>query len=279
MALASVAGIAPRGFFIPYRHAGAVAPPGALPPYAAIERLFDERAAAFRETLERIDSVAPSLCAIGGEPPPAPRWDQGWFAPLDAAAAYAMVRGFAPARIVEVGSGHSTRFLDRAVRDAGLSTVITAIDPEPRASIEGLEIELLRVPVQDADPAVFAALGPGDVLFVDSSHILMPGTDVDLLLNRVWPALPAGALMHVHDVFLPDGYPADWTWRGYNEQLAVAAVLTAGGAEALFASHYVASRMAGEVAKTVVARLPRFAGAPDSSLWLRKAASAAVSAP
>ena len=66
---------------------------------------------------------------------------------------------------------------------------------------------------------------------IDSSHTLVPGSDVDLLLNRVLPALSAGAVVHVHDIFLPDNYPDDWAWRGYNEQLGVAPLLF-GGASA-----------------------------------------------
>src|SRR3546814_9518362 len=83
----------------------------------------------------------------------------------------------------------STRFLCRAVADAGLGTEITAIDPAPRASLAGLPVQFVPAVMQTADPAVFAALQPGDVLFIDSSHILMPGTDVDWLFNRIPPAL------------------------------------------------------------------------------------------
>jgi len=72
---------------------------------------------AFAAHLAAIESLAAALQAIGGAPPPAPRWNQDWFPRLDAAAAYAMVRRHRPARIVEVGSGHSTRFLARAVVD------------------------------------------------------------------------------------------------------------------------------------------------------------------
>ena len=49
----------------------------------------------------------------------------------------------------------------------------------------------------------------------------MPGSDVDLLLNEVLPQLRPGVLIHLHDIFLPDPYPAGWAWRGYNEQVAV----------------------------------------------------------
>ncbi|MFQ5940000.1 MAG: class I SAM-dependent methyltransferase, partial [Alphaproteobacteria bacterium] len=62
-----------------------------------------------------------------------------------------------------------------------------------------------------------------------------------------------------------------WAWRGYNEQLGLAALLLGGGRyRPLFASHYVSSRMAEALADTVVARLPLVDGAPESSLWLEK---------
>ena len=108
------------------------------------------------------------------------------------------------------------------------------------------------------------------MLFIDSSHILMPGTDVDFLFNHVLPALPAGVLVHIHDVFLPDDYPAEWDWRGYNEQLGVAALLQGGGYRLLWASHYVATRMAEAVAASVAGRLELKPGAHEASLWLEK---------
>jgi hypothetical protein len=108
------------------------------------------------------------------------------------------------------------------------------------------------------------------MLFVDSSHILMPGTDVDVLFNRILPTLPGGVLVHIHDVFLPDAYPSDWDWRGYNEQLGVGALLQGGGYRILWASRYVATRMAEQVAAGVAGRLEIVAGAQESSLWLEK---------
>ena len=54
----------------------------------------------------------------------------------------------------------------------------------------------------------------------------MPGSDVDLLLNRVLPRLPAGVLVHIHDIFLPFDYPPIWGWRAYNEQQGVLPLLT-----------------------------------------------------
>jgi hypothetical protein len=210
-----------------------------------------------------IERYQEDLDAIGCEPPPAPRWQQDWFPRLDAAAAYAMVRETRPPRIVEVGSGHSTRFLARAVADGELDTRITAIDPQPRASISGLDVEWVRSPVQTLQ--AFPRLEKDDILFIDSSHQLKPGNDVDFLLNKVIPRLPAGVRVHFHDIFLPDGYPPQWAWRRYDEQQAVAAMLAKRIFEVDFSSHQAAKRLPG-----ALARLPLVPGAVESSLWLTK---------
>jgi hypothetical protein len=232
--------------------------------------LLERQERDFLAVLAWLEDVADALRAIDGAGPPQPRWEQGWFPRLDAAVAYTLIRRGGPQRIVEIGSGHSTRFLARAVADGGHSTRITAIDPAPRASLQGLPVELIRAPVHLAGDAPFADLASGDVLFVDSSHILMPGSDVDWVLNHALPALPAGVRVHFHDIFLPDDYPPAWAWRGYNEQLGVAALVQGDAYRPLFASHYVATRMNHALDKGVIAELPLVTDARESSLWLEK---------
>jgi methyltransferase family protein len=270
MGLMTVLGWRRRGYFIPYRYADAV-PDGAVRKgYETIGELFEARRPAFSQMLTAIDGYADTLMGFGKAPPPEPRWHQGWFPRLDAAAAYAMVRDRRPRRIVEVGSGHSTRFFARAVGDERLDTRITAIDPAPRADIAELDVQLFRTTVQEAGPEPFAQLAAGDVLSIDSSHILMPGSDVDFLLNRVLPGLPAGLILHIHDIFLPDAYPRDWDWRGYNEQQGVAPLIHGGGYDLLWSSQYATTRMTDEIGRTVVARLELMDGVFESSLWLEK---------
>lgn len=267
--LATIAGARRRGWFIPYRYADTLPQAGARGIYAALLPRFEAARPRFETLLAQIDAFAADLAAIGAEPPPAPRWNQDWFPRLDAAAAYATVRAERPARIVEVGSGHSTRFLARAVWDGGLATRITAIDPAPRAAIGGLDVTFLRQTVHQAGLAPFERLAAGDILFIDSSHILMPGSDVDLLFGHVLPRLAPGVRVHIHDIFLPDDYPTTWDWRGYNEQQGVIGLLQGGAYQLDFASHWVATRMAAALPPALAA-LPLPAGAFETSFWLSK---------
>lgn len=262
--LSTVLGLTPRGFFIPYRYAASAAPMD----YPALRPLFAAAEPAFAEVVMDIAAFAAELKTIahgGGTA----RFDQDWFPRLDAAAAYARVRVSRPRKIVEIGSGHSTRFLARAVADGGLATDITCIDPAPRAGLQGLGVRHRPTLLRDADPGIFAELGANDILFIDSSHVAMPGTDVDRLFLDVLPRLAAGVFVHVHDVFLPDDYPTAWRWRGYNEQLVVGALLQGGGYELVFASRYVTTH-ATHLVGDALDGLPLIPDAPETSLWLHK---------
>ncbi len=269
MAISTVLGNRPKGYFIPYRHAAAMPPPDSTA-YPAIAELFAAAEERQRKFLRNIKKYAEDIEKIGENNPPKPRWNQDWFPRMDAVAAYVMVREFQPRRIIEVGSGHSTRFMARAVRDGALSTRITAVDPGPRAKIDGLDLEAISKLVHEVPRELFGELGAGDILFIDSSHILMPGTDVDYLFNSVLARLPSGVLIHIHDILLPDPYPDAWTWRGYNEQLGVALLLQGGAYEILFSSRYAVTRLRKSFEETAAAGLPLNEGALETSLWLRK---------
>ena len=262
--LSTLSGLKPLGFFVPYRFAAAAEPR----PYPALEPLFRAAEPPFRKLVAIAESYGAELLRILGDRGAA-RFDQDWFPRLDAAITYVMVRHERPRRVVEIGSGHSTRFLARAAADSGLPLDIVAIDPVPRATLAALNIRHERALLADSDPAHVEALRPGDILFVDSSHVAMPGTDVDRIVGDVLPRLPAGVLVHFHDVLLPDPYPEDWAWRGYNEATVVAALL-AGGYDLVFSSHWVTSRHPGWLSSGIIGRLPILPGARETSLWLRK---------
>ncbi|MCL5777272.1 class I SAM-dependent methyltransferase [Limibaculum sp. FT325] len=266
MGLTTLAG-RPRGFFSPYRYAADVEAPEGYPELEAIiGAAWDE----IESVLGVIGEEAATLAAFRG-PAPRPRWDQSWFPRLDGAAAYVIAAGSGAGRVVEVGSGHSTRFLAQALEDAGQGGRITCIDPAPRATLHGLEVDWRREVLASRHLPLFDALEPGDIAFFDSSHLLWPGTDVDMILNRILPRLAPGVLVHLHDIFLPDPYPADWAWRGYTEQLGLAGWLAGGAYRPIWASHYALTRM-GAAEAPGIAELPLPDGARESSLWLVRAA-------
>lgn len=250
-----------RGFFIQYEFARTVRP--VCEPYPEVEALFAR--SPYDDFLNDMASHVAEFQSFGSRPHD-PVWNRGMFPPLDGAAAFAAVRRFKPRRILEVGSGDSTFYLARA---AAGSAEITCIDPEPRRSIEELPVNFIRRVLGNEDAGTVASLQAGDILFIDSSHIMLPGMDVDILFNRCFPRLRPGVLVHLHDIFLPDGYPANWRERNWNEQNALVGWLLSEFFEVVYPGHYVAVRHGGAIDKA-------FAGFPvaqrkdSGSLWLRK---------
>lgn len=160
----------------------------------------------------------------------APTFDNLAFGPGDAEILYSLLRHLGPRRVVEVGSGHSTRFamaaLDRN-RAEGRPAVHLCIEPYESPWLEQLGVDLVRQPVEDVDDELFRSLAPGDVLFIDSSHVVRPQGDVLHLFHEVLPKLPAGVVVHVHDVFTPRDYPVPWLMRRWfwTEQYVLEALL------------------------------------------------------
>ena len=90
--------------------------------------------------------------------------------------------------------------------------------------------EVIRQPLEDCDLSVFAALGAGDVCFVDNSHCCFQNSDVTVMFLEALPRLAPGVRIGFHDIFLPDDYPATWSGRHYSEQYVLAAYLLGGHA-------------------------------------------------
>ncbi|MGI3900079.1 MAG: class I SAM-dependent methyltransferase [Janthinobacterium lividum] len=249
------------------------------PVYPALARLFAAAVPVFRDVLKAADRYRDDIGRIARGGPGlvgerTARFEQEWFPRLDAVAAYALVRQTRPRRILEIGCGHSSRFMAQAIADGDIDSAMICVDPRPRAPLAGLPLRHVVRSFGDADVEAASRFASGDILFVDSSHVIEPGNEVDRVLLDVLPRLPAGALVHFHDIFLPDGYPRSWERRRYNEQTAVGALLGGGGYDLIFASRYVTTRT-GLLAGTLIEDLPLAADAPEGSLWLRKRAAPA----
>jgi hypothetical protein len=201
------------------------------PPHPELYRLLDADRAAYARFLLRCLELSGPLASIPARcdrASPEPSWINGFLSGLDAAGLYATLALTNPARYVEVGSGNSTKFARRSIRDHGLRTKITSIDPHPRADIGSIADEVIRRRLEDSDLATVTSLGPGDVLFIDGSHRCFMNSDVTVTFLEVLPRLQAGVRVHFHDIFLPYDYPPEWTDHYYSEQYLLAAYLLGG---------------------------------------------------
>lgn len=189
----------------------------------------------------------------------------------DAEVLYAMVALNRPSRIIEVGSGNSTKLFRHAITDRELTTRLISIDPDPRCEIAKYSDQVIRQRLEEiTDPTLFSSLEPNDILFIDSSHEIKIGNDVVRLLLNVLPVLRSGVLIHLHDIFLPWDYPQRWIvdyrWN-WTEQYLVQALLAENPKyEVLWPAYYLQRTMPG-----FVARFKQWRSIDASSLWLRRA--------
>jgi hypothetical protein len=198
------------------------------PSHAALHELIAARRSCYRELVQRIEAVGAGLKEIPVTPrDEGPHWANGQFSGLDAATLYCLPALFQPARYVEVGSGNSTRFVRRAIRDSCLDTKITSIDPTPRAEVDDICDEVIREPLENVPLDLFERLRENDVVLFDGSHRCFQNSDVTVAFLDILPRLAPGVLVFIHDIYLPDDYPDVVTRRHYSEQYLLAVLLEA----------------------------------------------------
>ena len=177
-----------------------------------------------------------------GNPFPAQRadgklfyYDNPHFPLADALTLLAFVLHFRPKRVIEVGSGFSSRaMIDIVSLHSPCDTELTFIEPYPDTLPHGLadnplfrERHIARR-LQEVPLAVLEALQAGDILFIDSSHVARTGSDVLHYLFHIFPKLKPGVLVHIYDIFFPFEYPGAWIEeqnRSWNEAFFLRAYL------------------------------------------------------
>jgi Methyltransferase domain len=195
---------------------------------------------------------------------------------LDAAVGYGMVRSLRPRLIVELGSGHSTLVTAQAGlrnQDEGSPFRLDVFDPFPRVVSEGLPgLHVLhRTPAQDVPLTVFEELGDGDVLFVDTTHTVKIGSEVNFLVLEVLPRLRPGVVVHFHDIFLPFEYPRRWMedfGLYWNEQYLIQAFLAHNESWEVLVATQALSRMRRPELTDIVS--PAVVKHDAGSFWMRR---------
>jgi hypothetical protein len=201
-----------------------------LPDHPGLTRILWEGRDGYRDLLldfaTNIDAL--QRIQVEGSPDSAePSWINNYYPGLDAVALYGMLSRLRPRLYMEVGSGNSTKFVRRALRDQELPTRLVSVDPHPRAEVDALCDEVIRQPLEDVDPSVVDRLEPGDVFFIDGSHRVFMNSDVVATFLDFMPRLKPGIHVHIHDIWIPSDYPPDWASRFYSEQYLLAAQLLA----------------------------------------------------
>jgi len=154
-----------------------------------------------------------------------------YFNGLDAAVLYSLIRHLRPRRVIEIGSGYSTRFAHKALTRNADGGRLTCIEPHPEERLNGLRlsVEVIQKRVEEIDVDFFSCLEANDILFIDSSHTVKFGSDVCYEFLEVLPTLRPGVWVHVHDIFFPHDYPAEWLLKrrlALNEQYLLEAFLS-----------------------------------------------------
>ena len=150
-------------------------------------------------------------------------FENNWYHYSDAILLYSIIRHFKPKKLIEIGSGFSSALmLDTNDLFFNNQIEFTFIEPNPerlfsiiketdKKSATIIEHDAQLIPITH-----FEALSAGDILFIDSSHVVKTASDVNYILFEILPRLKKGVLIHFHDIFYPFEYPKDWVFEGWN---------------------------------------------------------------
>jgi hypothetical protein len=222
----------PQGLFVPLDYPGVVQTRTQNYLYEAVRARMDSD----RTHIDRfLVQLSPFLChpsldkvpddeQVKGEP----YWNNGYFSGDDARFLFAFVATFKPNRVLEIGSGNSTKFMRLALSSCGIDSQIISIDPVPRAQVDGVADIAIEKSLLEVSLSEFDRLEAGDLLFHDGSHLTFNGADTVCLFLEVLPRIKPGVFVHIHDIQLPYEYSASFDGRGYSEQYMLAAALLFG---------------------------------------------------
>lgn len=230
------------------------------------------------DQLKRIGSHQPEYEAIHQR--------AGYSSNGDGGILYGMIRDTPVHNLIEVGAGHSTQIIHAALSRNAEDTnsepaKVISIEPYPRDSLVSLVTQnpetnsLVKKPVQSVPLSTFKALRENDILFIDSSHVLAVGSDVQYLYLKVLPSLAPGVIIHIHDIRYPQDYPRDWVLKArklWTEQYLLQAFMAFNREfEVLFASNYM-YRAFPDLMRDTLVDLPSSPDGWPGSFWIRRLA-------
>lgn len=235
------------------------------------ERQLQElRSLAFAAELTDLPQTPPNEISFG--------YRNGHYGEGDAEILYAMIRKYKPRRLIEIGSGHSTKIAAMATRrnaegDPGYSCDHVCIEPYKNAWLEQLGVNVIREKVETLGLDLFQRLEPNDILFIDSSHVIRPQGDVLFEYLEILPVLTPGVIVHVHDIFTPFDYHESWIFDRqlvWNEQYLLEAFLSGNTFYEILLSTNWLSRTETETMKEMLPGFRNYPYTEPSSFWIRR---------
>lgn len=198
------------------------------PPHRLLYDLINKNRARYSKIISELKNYGSGFATISMEQPmePAePYWHNGFVEELDPATLYSFPCMYKSKTYIEIGSGHSTKFVRKAIKEYALETKIISIDPHPRSEIDAICDEVIRQPLECVDLSIFNELSNGDILMIDNSHRCFQNSDVTVVFLELLPRLKPGVMIYIDDIFLPYDYPPEWKFRYYSEQYLLATLL------------------------------------------------------
>jgi cephalosporin hydroxylase len=178
----------------------------------------------FRREIDFSENKQPERCYFH---------DNVFFRYADAWVYAAMLLRLRPQRVIEIGSGFSTALaIDINRKHFNEKIDIITIDPHQERLLDLIKeepttINIIEKSIFDIELSYFQSLKENDILFVDSSHVLKQGSDLNYILFQILPILKSGVVIHFHDIFLFN-YPKSYIMKGiaWNESYAIRAFLS-----------------------------------------------------
>lgn len=243
---------------------------------------LDLRETAQLKLLSRLQKHSSSL-HLPQKPDPAKRFylENDYFFSPDALVLASMLLEFEPRRYVEIGSGFSSVLaLDIREEFFGEKLTCAFIEPDTERLRNLLRpndrerVVIHESRVQAVPDSVFLEFEQNDILFVDGSHISKVGSDLHDVMFRVLPLLPAGVLIHFHDIYWPFEYLERDVMRGvsWNEAYLLRAYLAN---NVRYQIELFPSWLEKNHATSWQNAFPPTGNGLASSLWLRKSCSKA----
>ena len=204
------------------------------------------------------------------------KYNNSEFGCMDAIILCGLMRLINPKNIIEIGCGFSSAvMMDTNELFFNNSINMEFIEPFPERLYSILKTEdtsrykIIQNRLQDVPLNTFDKLKDKDILFIDSTHVLKTGSDVERILGEIIPNLSPGVLIHFHDIHWPFVIYKNYAMSGiaWNEVYAIRSFLQFNGEfEILFMLHWMSIIEFDKLIKY----MPIVSENSGSGLWIRR---------